>query len=277
MLRIKSIKRYIRQILAFIERDIYLSLRIKSNFFSRFISPIVQLFIFIFIFGAIFNVKKGHAIGYWSESNYTLFLIVAFCIQFSKPLTLKYKQLFINEKYWKTLSAIMVAPVNRFTLLLGILISELIVISIPFLILLALALILYPIPLFNILLILIIFFSIFLIFSAFGLMLGAFAISNEEYVVYLDIFFKFLFMFSCINYPKEIFPDIIQSIIILNPLYYIFDILRLTWYLGINYEEATIFISPLHIIMLVSLTILTPIISLYLFNRVYKKYGITGY
>ncbi|MFX0186836.1 MAG: ABC transporter permease [Candidatus Hodarchaeota archaeon] len=273
----ESIKRYFRQILAFIEKNLYLQLRIRTEFFNRFLNPIFNFFVFLIIFGTIFNIKKGYSLGYWNSSNYILFLLIAYFIQFSKPLIPRYQNLFTQEKYWKTLSAIMVAPVNRFILLFGVLISELIVIMIPVSILLIIAYILYPISLINLFLILLILFAIYLIFGSIGLIIGVFAISNEEYITYMNLFLKATFLFSCTNYPKEIFPEIVQYIILLNPIYYIFDLLRLIWYLGISYDAAIKLITPLHIIMILLMTILAPVISLYLFNRIYKKYGITGY
>ncbi len=277
MLKRNAIKRYTRQILAMIEKNLYLELRIKTEFIYRFLIPIIELILYVFLFGAIFKAREGYSLGYWNSSNFILFLLIAFCVQFSKPIVARYRQLFIGEKYWKTLSAIMVAPVNRFTLLLGVLISELVLISVPFSIVLIIAFILFPISLINFILILLIFFSIFLIFGSIGLIQGAFAISHEEYITYFGLCLRFIFLFSCTNFPKEIFPEIFQSIAVLNPFYYVFDLLRLTWYLGIDYDVAIALISPIHIIILVLFTILSPIISVYLFNRVYNKYGITGY
>lgn len=170
-----------------VEKNIFLELRYKSYLITRFINPLIQLFVFIFVFGLIFNIKEGYSLGYWNSKNYLLFLFIAFAIHFSRSITNKYVNLLLNEKYWKTLSAIMIAPVNRFILLFGILISELLIISVPLIIVLIIAFILYPISLFYIILIIIIFLSIFLIFASIGLAISAFSISSEEYVPYLLI------------------------------------------------------------------------------------------
>jgi ABC-type polysaccharide/polyol phosphate export permease len=266
-----------RQSFAIVEKNIYLELRVKSNLIMRFINPIIQLFILIFIFGLIFSIREDYNIGYWNANNYVLFLLISFCIQFSRTITIKFNQMFYNEKYWKTLSALMVAPVNRFTLLFGTILSELVMMSIPLIILFIIALVLYPISIFYIFLIILVFLAIYLILASIGLLIGALGISNEEFIPYVSIILRFIFLFSCTNYPKEIFPEFIQIFIILNPFYYLFDLLRLIWYLGIDYEIAITLISPIHYIVILSFTVLTPIISVYLFNRIYKKYGITGY
>ena len=116
-----------------------------------------------------------------------------------------------------------------------------------------------------------------LIFGSIGLLFGAFSISNEEYVPYLRVILRLLFLFSCINYPKEIFPKIFQDIVLFNPLYYLFDLLRLVWYLGFDYENALTHISLTHVLVVLLLTFFSLISSVFIFERVYKKYGITGY
>lgn len=130
-MRKNSIKRYCRQIIAIVEKNFYLDTRVKARVIMRFLDPIIQLLIFIFLYGFIFSTNTGFQVGYWNKNNYVLFLLLAFCVQFSKSITQKYNSLFIEEKYWKTLSAMMVAPLNRFTLLFGVLISELVMLSIP--------------------------------------------------------------------------------------------------------------------------------------------------
>lgn len=277
MFKRKAIKRYKRQVLALVEKEIFHVLRYKSQLISRFLNPIIQLFVLIFIFSAIFNVKAGFKLGYWDANNYSLFLLIAFCLQFSRSITRTYERLLRREKYMKTLSAMMVAPMNRFTLLLGILISEFLLNSIPTIILFIIAYILYPISIYFILLAILIYFLIFLILASFGLIIGVYSISHEDYVPYLTLFFRIILLFSCTHYPKEIFPTTIQYLVLLNPFYYIFDLMRLTWYLGVNYEVALANITLSHLIIFISLVIFSPITSVYLFNRVFKKYGITGY
>lgn len=277
MAKIKSIKKSIIQITALTEKNLALELRFKANFMFRFLNPLIQLFIFFFLFGAIFSLNSGFNLGYWTSSNYITFLCLAYCVQFSKSITQKYNQLFTVEKYWKTLSALMVAPMNRFTLLFSVLISELLISSIPIVILVIIAWIFSPISIFFVFLSLLVLISIFLIFGGMGLLIGVFTISHENYVHYSFIFLRFIFLLSCINYPKEIFPEFIQFFIILNPLYYIFDLLRLTWNLGIDFSSTVMLITPLHIVVIIIATLLIPLISIKLFDKIYKKYGITGY
>ncbi|MFX1277387.1 MAG: ABC transporter permease [Promethearchaeota archaeon] len=277
MFRLRSLKRYSRQVLALIEKEIFMELRFKSKLITRYLNPIIQLLILVFIFRTIFSSRAGLSIGYWNQSNYILFLLIAFILQFSRSITLSYESIFRREKFRKTLSAIMVAPVNRFTILVGVLISEFLLNSVPIIIFFIIALVLFPISIYYIILILVIYFLIILILASIGLLISIFTISNEEYVPFIKLFLGLNFLFSCSNYPKEIFPGIVQYIIIINPFYYIFDLLRLTWYMGYNFEEAISYISYIHIIIIILMAILSPIISIYCFNKVFKKYGITGF
>lgn len=276
MLHRGFLKRNMRQVYAIVEKDLYLQLRFKSQFLLNLLNPLIQLVVFFFIFGAIFNIT-GTNIGYWNSSNYLIFLIIAMSIIYCQPIITKYTQIFMIEKYWKTLSAVIIAPVNRFSILIGILISQILISSIGVAFLFILGIILFPISLFQLIFFLVAFFCILLIFGSIGLILGAFAISNENFQNYYLLIIRFLFLMSCINYPKEIFPEFIQFFINLNPLYYLFDSLRLIWYGGFSPTIASLYISPIHIISFISITILSPIIAVLLFERIYKKHGIVGY
>jgi ABC-type polysaccharide/polyol phosphate export permease len=273
----KFVHKNLRQIFAITEKNIFLQLRYKSTLVSRFLNPLLQLIVMIFIFGTIFSIRADYNIGYWNAQNYVLFLLLAFSLQFIRSIIKRFEVLFTQEKFWKTLSAVMVAPLNRYILLLGTLISELIFLSIPLLFVFFLTFIFFPISFFNVILVFIVFFLIVITLGSIGLLLGIFSISYETMIPYTEVILRLIFIFSCINYSIGIFPEIIQNIILFNPFYYLFDMLRLTWYLGVNFEAAIALITPIHIIVLLSFSILLPIISVSIFKRIYKKFGITGY
>ena len=279
MIRLRKIsfKKITRQTLAIVEKELYLQFRYKSTIISQILNPLIQILILIFIFGIVFNIQAGYSLGYWTASNYVLFILIAFCLQIFRPITEKYFQLFVVEKYWKTLSATLIAPINKFSLLLGQLISWVILNSVGFIVVFVIALMLYPIPIFYFLLFLLVFICIWISFASIGLLMGVFGISNENFGTSFSIILRFLFLFTCINYPKEVFPQFIQFFILLNPFYYIVDLLRLIWYYGLNPTIAMTFITPVHIIIFILSTVLLPIVSIAIFEYVYKRYGIAGY
>lgn len=279
MIRLRriSFKKIIRQTLAIVEKELYLQFRYKSVVISQILNPLIQIFTLIFIFGIVFNIQTGFSLGYWNANNYVLFILIAFCVQIFRPITEKYFQLFVVEKYWKTLSATLIAPVNKFSLLLGQLISWVVINSVGFVVVFVIALILFPINIFYFLLFLLAFICIWISFASIGLLMGVFGISNENFGTSFSIILRLVFLFTCINYPKEVFPQIVQFFISINPLYYMIDLLRLIWYYGLNPTIAMTFITPIHIITFILSTILLPIVSIAIFEYVYKRYGIAGY
>ena len=277
MLTRKSVRRNITQTAALIERNIFFELRFKLVLFTSFLNPFIRILMPLIIFGAIFSISEGFSFGYWTGENYVLFLLIAFCVQFLRRIVENFRQLFFREKFWKTLQALMVAPINRYVLLFGILISEMILISIPFAVFLIIALIIFPISILNLLIVLVLFICLAIFFGSIGLIVAVLVVTKEGVYRIFKLGLTFLIWLSCISYPLQIFPEIIQNLILLNPLYYFIDLIRLIWLMGIDFNLAISFLSPLHIIVVSIFTILLPIFSVVLFNVFYKKFGITGY
>ena len=136
---------------------------------------------------------------------------------------------------------------------------------------------LYPIPIINLLSVIIILFSISIIIASIGFIIGLFEIVDENLSATLSISVSFIAIFSCLFFPIEIFPESVRFIIRLNPLYYYFDLLRLSWWAGINYKEAMNYITITHILVVVFFTIASPIITSYFFYKIYYKFGVRGY
>ncbi|HEC37023.1 hypothetical protein LCGC14_1341780 [marine sediment metagenome] len=277
MLTRKSVRRNITQTFALIERNIFFEMRFKIVLFTSFLNPFIQILMPLIIFGAIFSISGDYSFGYWAGETYLLFLLIAFCVQFLRRIVENFHQLFFREKFWKTLQALMVAPINRYVLLFGILISEMVLISIPFIFFLILTLIIFPISILNLVIVLVSFLCLSIFFGSLGLIVGVLVVTNESIYRIFKIGLTFLYWLSCIGYPLQIFPKIIQNVILLNPLYYFIDFIRLIWLMGIDYNLAISFLSPVHIFVVAISTILLPILSVVLFNAFYKKFGITGY
>ena len=180
-----------------------------------------------------------------------------------------------QEKYWKTLPAIIIAPFNRYYLLLGYFFSELIMLLIPFLIFLVILLVIFPISIITLIFIILNYLAISISFAGIGLVLGVFAISNENVWGILKVVISLIIWASCITYPFELFPSQIQFFINLNPIYYMIDLLRLFW---INDNIiVTITANPIHVFVVVTFSVLIPIIGVMIFNYIYKKLGVSGY
>ncbi|MFX1274377.1 MAG: ABC transporter permease [Promethearchaeota archaeon] len=273
----KSLRTNIKQINAFAERNLYLAGRFRLRIITYYFGPLIQTLMPIIIFGVIFTINEDYQFGYWTGQTYLLFLFIAFCVQFLRKIIPNFVALFNNEKYWKTLQALMVAPVNRYVVLFGYLISELILLSIPFIIFFIIAFILFQINIISLFLVILSFISIAILFACFGLIMGILIITKEGVYNLINFGLTLLFWLSCISYPLQIFPELIQTLILLNPIYYYIDTIRIFWLMGIDYNLAISYLSPIHIIVVVGGTILLPIFSVYFFNIFYDKFGISGY
>ena len=277
MLKLDSVKRNLKKVTAITQRNLLFETRFKLTFIQNLITPLVQMIIFFIIFGTIFTINKDYIFGYWGIQNYLIFLLLGFSIQYLRPIASRFARSLQNEKYWKTLQAILIAPINRFLLILGIVIEHLIAYSLPILILLFIAFIIYPISFEFLILVILIYMCIVLTFGGIGLLIGVFTITNENVASVSSLVLQVIFWLSCITYPLEIFPEPLRFFIKLNPLFYYFDLLRLVWLLGIDYNTAIKFITLTHILVVIIFTISILALSVYFFDKIFNKYGITGY
>lgn len=218
-----------------------------------------------------YNAKFGP----WTNENFLVYQFTAYNIALISRIVDTFPKHLIREKFWQTLSFILIAPINRIHLLLSYFFSHMILISIPFVIFFVLCLLYYPISLLTIIFIIFTFFLIALIFSGIGLLIAVFAISREKFLTVITTFYGILIWFSCISFPYQLYPGFIQVIINLNPLYYIFEFLRLLWI------EDNILITfssyPLRLIIIILCAIFSPVVGIYFFNKIYNKFGIVGY
>jgi len=259
-----GIKKNVIQILALTEKNLKLSLRFKINFIIGLITPVITIAMPLIIMNRFFP-----------EINLIIYQFIAYKIYLIKGIINEFPIQLRTEKYWKTLPILMIGPFRRINLLFGIFLSRIVLISIPFSILFIIAFIQSPIHITTVIFIIVIYFLITIIFSGIGLIFGIFAVSKENYLRPFLFAFNILFWLSCLTYPYDVFPPEIQNFIDLNPLYYIFDIVRLLWLE--NNVIITIISHPFHFSYLIVLVIIIPISGLYVFKLIYKKYGIVGY
>ncbi|TXT64887.1 MAG: membrane protein of unknown function [Promethearchaeota archaeon] len=268
-----TLKHNIAQVIAVTEKDVKLELRFKLQIIVNYINPIITILMPLIVFQALFNTNESY--GPWTPENYAVFILSAYNLTLLKNTIKGFPEQLRREKFWKTLPALIIAPFNRIDLLLGIFLTNIILISVPFALFLIITLILYPISFWTLLFILFIYLLIALIFSGIGLLLGVFAISKENMWRVLLLFLDLIFWASCLSYPFALFPSIFQIVILLNPLYYIFTFLRMAW-IDNNVIHTFMNFYP-HFIILLAIAIVLPLITVYIFNRIFRKYGIVGY
>ena len=269
----KKIRRSFSKTFTIAEKNVRTQFRFKYYMIWRWVLPIISLLMPIIILDKFFELSTN--IGPWTPQNFIIFLFIGYNIMIMQTMIDYIPKSLLREKYWKTLPILMTAPFNRFYLLFGYIISEFVAFSIPFIGFLIVMLIFFPLSIPTLIIIILMFLGIGIVFSGLGLFLGAFSISNENYLYILNIMIRFIFWFSCVTYPFQLFPRSVQNIINLNPIYYLIDLIRLTWIE--NNIFLTILSHPIHISIFAISLVIFPIICVYVFNIIYKKLGITGY
>jgi len=273
MIKRDKIRRIFSKTFAIAEKNVSIQIRFKYYMLWRWFLPVITLLMPIILLGKF--LEYSTSIGPWTPQNYMIFVFTGYSIMIMTSMIDYIPKSLTQEKYWKTLPALMTAPFNRFYLLFGYIISEFIGILIPFSAFLIVILIFFPISILTLIVIILMFLGMGIIFSGFGLFLGVFSISNENFLYVFNILVRIIFWFSCISYPFQLFPEPIQSIINLNPIYYLIDIIRLTWLE--NNIIVTFLSHPIHVSIFIGSSLIFPIICVYVFNIIYKKLGITGY
>jgi ABC-type polysaccharide/polyol phosphate export permease len=276
-MKIKKLKKKLTRIsiktLSIVEKNLQMKIRFKFDIVVMYLTYFISILMPIIVFGKLFQLEAD--VGPWNSSNYIIFVFLGYNILLMSRMIKEVPSQQRIEKFLKTHPALMLAPFNRFYLLFGYHFSELILVLPPFFVFLIVSFFFYPISLLTVLIICFMFFAISIIFTSIGFIIGAFAISNENIWAILGFFVNMVVWASCITYPYELFPHQIQFFINFNPIYFIIDILRLTWIE--NNFLLTIQQHPEHfIIFFISLAIF-PLIGVITFNYVYKKLGISGY
>ena len=269
----KKIRRIITKTFAIAEKNVRIQYRFKYVMILRYLTPIITILMPIIIFGSFFELNQ--AFGPWTQQNYIIFIFVGYNILLMRNMIIFIPRSLLQEKYWKTLPALITAPFNRFYLLIGYILSEFLGIIIPFSVVFIITSIFFPLSIPTLIVIILMFFGIGIVFSGVGLFLGVFAISNENLLYIFDFIVRLILWLSCVTYPFQIFPTFVQTIIYLNPIYYLIDIVRLTWL------ENNIILSaisyPIHVSVFAISLIIFPIVCVFMFNVIYKKLGISGY
>ena len=273
MISSKKIRRIFSKTFAIAEKNVRIQYRFKYVMVLRYLNPIITILMPIIIFDSFFDFNASF--GPWTPQNYMIFVFIGYNIMLMRNMITVIPRYLLQEKYWKTLPALITAPFNRFYLLFGYIISEFLGILLPFVLVLIAMLIFFPISIPTLIIVILMFFGVGIVFSGVGLFLGAFAISNENYLYIFDFGARLIFWLSCITYPFQLFPTLVQNIINLNPIYYLIDIIRFTWIE--NNIIFSVIAHPIHIYIFVICLVIFPIICVSMFNIIYKKLGISGY
>lgn len=269
------IRKNSRQIGAICRLTLKMRTRFKFNLVIGIISSLISILFPIFLFSFLFgNMLAGRSVGVFSAENYVNLIFLGFCGgQFSSFFGI-YPVRFRAEKKRETLPALIVAPLNRLNLLSGIFISHLIMILPVFSVIFTLNILFSPVypSIGIILLILLIYFLYGFSLAGIGLVLGVLVISKQNLTKIFTFIYSMITIFNCVTFPKEIFPEALQPIVELNPFYHVFELVRNLWVFGDVFYQGNL----VHFGVIIPMAIFSPIVGIYLFNKIYDRYGIKG-
>lgn len=234
-----------------------------------FFGPLKVAVWFIVIYFGFFSVGNT-GIGNLNKENYILFILLGSIFQiFFTIATSDFPNKFFYEKYWKTIQGILIAPINSLKFVFGLSLSEIIKTSFAFFVLSAIALSVFPIPLYKFALIVVIILSMFVGLMFVGLIRATFILINENINTIFEYIFLAVGFLSCFYYPIETFPRFIRPLIYINPVYQAIDLIRNIW---LDHP-----ISPFSIYWILIWIPIFCIFGIFMYNKLMKSNDIQGY
>ncbi len=190
---------------------------------SRLLSAIARPLLWLFIVGAGISRLVPRDTGV----PYTQFIfpgIIGMTILFSSIFS---SISIIWDKEFGFMKEILVAPVSRFSIVIGKALSGTIVSTIQAIIILALFPIIgFKLSLLQIISVIFICASVSFCISAFGIVLATFYDSYESFSVIMNFIIMPMFFLSGAMYPVKLLPDILRIVAQLNPLTYGIDAIK---------------------------------------------------
>jgi ABC-2 type transport system permease protein len=190
---------------------------------SRLFSAIARPLLWLFIVGAGISRLVPRDMGV----PYTQFIfpgIIGMTILFSSIFS---SISIIWDKEFGFMKEILVAPVSRFSIVIGKALSGTIVSTLQAMIILALFPVVgFKLGIVQILSVIVVCISISFCISAFGIVLATFYESYESFSVIMNFIIMPMFFLSGAMYPVRLLPDILQIAAKVNPLTYGIDALK---------------------------------------------------
>ncbi|MFH1225416.1 MAG: ABC transporter permease [Candidatus Diapherotrites archaeon] len=267
--------------LAIGEKETTLAMRFKFAFFAdSMISPLMRIMPFLLVYWGFFLLGQGTAaIGNEVTSqNFVVFLVLGMLADvffFSGWST--FLQKFTAEKYWQTVDATLLAPINRLSLIFGVGLAEAISLFPSTLMFLALCFFLMPISFVNLALVLFALLLLFTVSLSIGLIVGCAGLFNENFVPLFGYMRIVVVFFSCFYYPLEVLRvpqfgaigGILPTIAYFNPIYQGVNVIRSIWLHGIVPFEPLMY--------LLFFAVVAPLAAVYLFRRLFRVMSVQGY
>ena len=184
---------------------------------------------------------------------------------------LVFRNRFIEEKYWMTIHGILISPASKYYMLFGVIIETAVRGLVTAGIFFILAYITFPTALLNFLLAFLIFIIGLVAGVGISLLNGTVHLINENYTIFFDYFLYIIVFLSTYSITMELYPNFLQPIININPLYQIIQLTRIIWA-----GEFTInLIWP--IIYVILFAVASVLLGVYFFTKMTRRFGVHGY
>jgi ABC-2 type transport system permease protein len=245
-----------------VAREFKKFIREKSRLFSAIARPLLWLFI---VGAGISRLLPSEA-----GMPYTKFIfpgIIGMTILFSSIFS---SISIIWDKEFGFMKEILVAPVSRFSIVIGKALSGTIVSTIQALIILALFPVLgFKLGLLQVLEVILICASLSFCISAFGIVLATFYDSYESFSVIMNFIIMPMFFLSGAMYPVKLLPDILRILAKLNPLTYGIDIMK-----HVMFPDASGNMGPdISIVTSIVVIILSSILFVFIAGKLFERKG----
>jgi ABC-2 type transport system permease protein len=245
-----------------VAREFKKFVREKSRLFSAIARPLLWLFI---VGAGISRLLPSEA-----GMPYTKFIfpgIIGMTILFSSIFS---SISIIWDKEFGFMKEILVAPVSRFSIVIGKALSGTIVSTIQALIILALFPVLgFKLGLLQVLEVILICASLSFCISAFGIVLATFYDSYESFSVIMNFIIMPMFFLSGAMYPVKLLPDILRILAKLNPLTYGIDIMK-----HVMFPDASGNMGPdISIVTSIVVIILSSILFVFIAGKLFERKG----
>ncbi|MEW6295833.1 MAG: ABC transporter permease [Candidatus Diapherotrites archaeon] len=264
-------KKFVLEVFAIMVKELRLAIRFKLGYFlSNLVNPVIGMIpVFLIYYGFLhYSGAQNFAdIGLNNYINFLVFGILAHAF-FAVGVT-TFSARFKEEKYWKTIEAIFVAPINYVSIIIGAGLSELLRLTPTMFLFLGIASIFISPTLITFVLVIIILLLMFLLCLSVGLINGSIGLSNENYDPLFNYFFAGWSLISCFIYPIGIVPKEFQFIILVNPVYHAVNFIRVAWINNVLLWDSLIYLIGFALIM--------PIIAVTVFKFAWKRLGVHGY
>lgn len=247
--------------------------RFRTAGLNTIFNPFFSMFTFLITYSAVFVSSNVDDLGFVQKSNYVLYVLTGFVVYSSFRLTWGRTSL-IGEKMMLTLEGNLLAPGNRLYFMIGKSFEAFL--EIFFVLILSAFAIFFLKPqinLINLALGILAILCVIIIFISLDFIVSAIGIAQEGISYLLSTYIpKIIMLISCIYYPIEVIPRIFQPIVYINPIYYAVNFFR-AGFMPAHFPLGTV--GP--IIYLIVLALITPILSIKIFEWVLRRWGIRGY